>query len=294
MKKSLLFAVALFAAATVNAQVFQMNGEDFGLSSDASDVAAGFNWGAAGPVEINNPFATTHKLVDCKNNDYNTVTFADADVIVTKNGVQGQDNPKDIDGQNPGVSLVKPASGAVVEFVAAADGYCYIVGKLSSNKNYYVFEEGSAVGFTLAMEINDDRFPGKKIAYEAVGEGEYNELPDNYYTNWPVRVALDDVEAASAGNGLGVIGFPVFEDCQYLVGAGGSKISWCGAYFTSAPCHVVVSGDEKAEFELLDANGKAAISAVQADRKHQTVYNLYGQKAEKAGLVIVNGKKVMY
>lgn len=294
MKKSLLFAVALFGAATLNAQVFQMNGEDFGLTSEASDVAAGFNWGAAGSVEINNAFATTHKLVDCKNNDYNIVTFADADVIVTKNGVQGQDNPKDIDGGNPGITLVKPASGAVVEMLAAADGYCYIVGKLSSNKNYYVFEEGSPVGFTLAMEIVDDRFPSKKIAYEAVGEGEYNILPDNFYTNWPVRVITGDPEAATAGNGLGVIGFPVYADCQYLVGAGGSKISWCGVYFTSAPCHVVISGDEKAEFELLDANGKAAISAVQADRKHQTVYNLYGQKSEKAGLCIVNGKKVMY
>ena len=45
MKKILLSAVALVAAMSMNAQVFQMNGEAQGLSSDLSDVAAGKSWG---------------------------------------------------------------------------------------------------------------------------------------------------------------------------------------------------------------------------------------------------------
>lgn len=298
MKKSLLFAAALACTAVANAQVFQMNGEDHGLTSEAAEVAQGYQWGAVGDITILNAFTTATKLVDCKNNNYNVVTFANTDQILTKNGVQGSDNPKDADGSNPGISLKEPIQGAVVQINAAADGYCYIVGKLSSNKNYYVFEEGSPIGFTLAMEIKDDRFPANKIAYTAVGEGEYNTLPDNFYTSWPVCVALNDPTATTAGNGLGVIGFEVYEGCQYLVGAGGSKLSWCGVYYTSAPCHVVISGTDEAnpmaDFELLNENGQAGIACVQNDRKNQTVYNLFGQKSAKQGLCVVNGKKVMY
>ena len=295
MKRFLLSAAALICAASVNAQVFQMNGEDFGFSADAADCAAGTEWGTAGSVTLSNPFATTHKLVDCKNNDYNQVIFNGTDVIVTKNGVQGQDNPKDIDGGNPGVTLVAPSTGAVVQFTAEADGYVYIVGKLSSNKNYYVFEEGTPVGFTLAMEINDERFPENKIVYTVEGEGEFNEVKDaTYTTNWPVRVALKDVEAATAGNGLGVIGFPVYADCTYLVGAGGSKISWCGAYFTSKPCSVSVAGDEKAEFSLLGKGGVSGIETMEAEDAAVAVsYNLFGQKTNAAtGFMIKNGSKV--
>lgn len=253
MKKFLLSAAALVCAASVNAQVFQMNAEDFGIIKDADpiEIASGMVWGTAGSVEIANAFTTTHKFVDCKNNDYNQVIFNGSDVILTKNGVQGQDNPKDVDGGNPGVTLNAPATGAAIQVTAAANGYVYIVAKLSSNKNYYVFEEGSPLGFTLAMEINDERFPENKIVYEAIGDDEYNYLSDNTYTNWPVRVITGDAEAASAGNGLGVIGFEVYEGLTYIVGAGGSKISWCGAYFCEAPVSVSIKGDEAAEFTLL-------------------------------------------
>lgn len=251
MKKSLLFAAALVCAATVNAQVFQMDGEAFGLSSEAADVEAGLVWGEAGSVTLSNAFATQHKLVDCKNNNYNQVLFNGADVIVTKNGVQGQDNPKDIDGGNPGITLVQPATGAVVAIEAAADGYVYIVAKLSSNKNYYVFEEGTAVGFTLAMQVANDNFPEGVIKYTAEGEGEFNEITNPALTDWPEKVALGEGWEAAAGeagkigvNGLGVIGFPVYEGCKYLVGAGGSKISWCGAYFCAAPVSVVLQGTD--------------------------------------------------
>lgn len=298
MKKSLLFAAVAFCAATVNAQVFQMNAEEFGIGSDAVDVAAGFNWGSVGGVEINNPFATQHKAVNCKNNNYNVVTFNGADVINTAGGVQGQDNPKDIDGGNPGVTLVKPATGAVVEFVASQNGYCYIVGKLSSNKNYYVFEEGTAVGFTLAMQVNSDKFPEGKIAYTAVGEGEYNEITDPMWTNWPEKVALGDAwESDIKVNGLGVIGFEVYEGCQYLVGAGGSKISWCGAYFCDGPASsIVISGTDAenpvADFALIGEGG-AGINTVKAE-SNTVLYNIYGQKVNEAkGLVVRNGNVIM-
>lgn len=245
MKKFLLSAAALVCAASVNAQVLQLNAEEFGLGSDAADVAAGTTWGAAGSATFNNPFATQHKAVNCKNNNYNQVLFNGTDLVLTAGGVQGQDNPKDIDGGNPGVTLVAPATGAAVEVVAETDGYVYIVAKLSSNKNYYVFEEGTAVGFTLAMQVNSEAFPSGMIKYTVEGEGEYNEVTDPAKTDWPEKVALGDAYAdAIKVNGLGVIGFNVYAGCKYLVGAGGSKISWCGAYFCEGPVSVVLQGTD--------------------------------------------------
>lgn len=254
MKKSLLFAAALVCAASVNAQVFQMNGEDFQIGSEATPIAEGLIWGPTTPEDpftFSNPYATDHKSVDCKNNNYNQVVFNGTDIVVTKGGVQGQDNPKDIDGGNPGITLNQPASGAAVKMLARQNGYVYVVAKLSSNKNYYVFEEGTAVGFTLAMQVENANFPGNIIKYTVEGEGELNEVTDPAKTDWPEKVVLGEGWEAAAGdagkigvNGLGVICFPVYEDCYYLIGAGGSKISWCGAYFSETLVSVVLQGTD--------------------------------------------------
>lgn len=248
MKKFLLSAAALVCAASVNAQVLQLNAEELGIGSDAVDVAEGQVWGTAGFVELSNAYATQHKAVDCKNNNYNQVLFNGTDIILTKGGIQGQDNPKDIDGGNPGVTLIKPSTGAVVKLTAAADGYVYVVAKLSSNKNYYVFEEGTAIGFTLAMQVEAEGLP-TVLTYEAKGEGEFNEITDAGWCDWPENVYYNKVlgqekAADIKKNGLGVIGFPVYEGCEYLVGAGGSKISWCGAYYCEAPVSVVLQGTD--------------------------------------------------
>ena len=194
MKKILLSAVALVAAMSVNAQVFQMNAETYGITSDGQPITEGFEWGAIGETKFSNPFATTHKAVDCKNNDYIKVKI-DGNEILTAGGVQGQDNPKDADGGNPALTLKPAASGAVVQIDAKADGWMYIAAKLSSNKQYVAFEEGKAIGYKLAMEISDARFPDNKINLELKGEGEFNYIPEGRQIQWVVREALNDVEA---------------------------------------------------------------------------------------------------
>ena len=294
MKKILLSAAALVAAMSMNAQVFQVNGEAQGLTSDLSDVAAGKVWGAIdGAVDITNAFATQHKLVDCKNNDYIKVLI-DGNEILTSGGVQGNDNPKDADGGNPALTLKPAVSGAVIQLDAKKDGWIYIVAKLSTNKQYVVFEEGSAMGYKIAMEVKDDRISSSVLNLEIKGEGEYNYIPEGRQVQWVIREYLNDAEAATAGNGLGVIYFPVAKDCKYLAHATGSKISWSGIYFSeNEATSIKVAKEDGTEFSILA--DPASVNTIKADAQNGAIFNVAGQKvgANYKGLVIKNGKKTI-
>ena len=247
MRKLLLSAAALLAAMSVNAQVFQMDGEAHGLTSDLSNVEAGHAWGSIeGAVDISNAFETQHKLVDNKIDDFTKVVI-DGNEIITKGGVQGNDNPKDADGGNSAATFKEAVSGAVIQLDVKKDGWIYIVAKLSTNKQYMVFEEGLPIGYKIAMENNDERIPDGVLNLEIKGSGEFNNLTLDQYPNglmWVLREFLGDAEAATAGNGLGVFYFPVAKDCKYLAHATGSKITWCGVYFSETEAkHVSVEGE---------------------------------------------------
>lgn len=296
MKKILLSAVALVAAMSVNAQVFQVNAETYGITSDGVAVEAGKVWADTEFATISNPFATNHKAVDCKNNDYIKVKI-DGNEILTAGGIQGQDNPKDADGGNPALTLKEAASGAVVQIVPKKAGYIYVVGKLSSNKQYVSFVEGLAAGYQIAMEINDARFPNNKINLEIAGDpNNYNLLPSTREKiDWVVREALGDPEAATAGNGLGVIYFPVIEGMKYFAHATGSKISWSGIYFSATPASSIkVVKEDGTEFELLGATGIENVKAAKTAAEN-VAYNLAGQKVSNSfkGIVIKNGVKMI-
>ena len=100
---------------SMNAQVFKVSAEANGIGSDAVDVEAGKVWGSIeGALDISNPFATQHKAVDCKNNDFNKVVI-DGNEIETKDGIQGQDNPKDADGGNSALTFKEATGGAVIQ-----------------------------------------------------------------------------------------------------------------------------------------------------------------------------------
>ena len=253
MKKILLSVVTVFAAMSVNAQVFKVSAEANGIGSDAVDVEAGKAWGSIeGTIDISNPFATQHKSVDCKNNGFNKVII-DGNEIETKDGVQGQDNPKDADGGNPALTLKEAVSGAVIQIDAKKNGWVYIVAKLSTNKQYVVFEEGAAMGYKIAMENTDERIANGVLNLEIKGEGEYNYIPEGRQIQWVIREYMNDAEAATAGNGLGVFYFPVAEGCKYYAHATGSKISWSGIYFSET---------EAAKVEVVGETEEGAISKV--------------------------------
>ena len=295
MKKILLSALALVAAMSVNAQVFKVSAEANGIGSDAVDVEAGKAWGSIeGVIDISNPFATQHKAVDCKNNDFNKVVI-DGNEIETKDGVQGQDNPKDADGGNSAVTFKEATGGAVIQIDAKKNGWVYIVAKLSTNKQYIVFEEGAPIGYKIAMENTDERVKGGVLNLEIKGEGEYNNLTLDKYPNglmWVIREYLGDAEAATAGNGLGVFYFPVAEGCKYYAHATGSKISWSGICFSETEAKTVtVEGDGISKTIIGAGTG---INRVNAEKvADNAIYNLAGQKvnASYKGVVIKNGKK---
>ena len=297
MRKFLLSAAALVVAMSANAQVFQMDGEAHGLTSDASNVVAGYAWGSIeGAIDISNAFETTHKVVDCKNNDF-TKVIIDGNEILTKGGVQGQDNPKDADGSNPAVSFNQATSGAVIQIDAKKDGWVYIVSKLSTNKQYMVFEEGLPIGYKIAMESANEAIPNGVLNLEIKGSGEYNNLSLDQYPNglmWVIREFTGNAEAESAGNGLGVFYFPVAKDCKYYAHATGSKISWSGIYFSETEAKsVTVANEESSKTLVGDETGIAALKAVKAE--NAAIYNLAGQRvdANYKGVVIKNGQKMI-
>ena len=293
MKKILLSAMALVAAMSVNAQVFQVNGSEQGLTSDLAPVEAGKAWGSIeGAIDISNPFATDHKVVDCKNDDFTKVVI-DGNEILTKDGVQGNDNPKDADGTGVGASLKEPVSGAVIEINAKKDGWVYIVSKLSTNKQYVVFEEGSPMGYKIAMQNATEDV----INIEVQGEGEYNYLDPAKFEGglpWVIRIFKNNNEAESAGNGLGVFYFRVAKDCKYYASASGSKISWSGIYFSESEAKsITVEGDGISKTLVGGSTGINSVKA--ATTIDAAIYNLAGQKvnASYKGVVIQNGKKFL-
>jgi len=158
MKKFLLSAAAVVVAMSANAQVLQINADEtLGLTGDLLSLSKGTEIGSIeGAIAAFVPFDDSYKLLDCKNNGYNQVEI-DGNIILTKGGMQGNTNPKDADGNAPANSLKAPVGGAVIGLSAAKDGYVYIVSKLSSNKQYTVFEEGSPIGYELSMEFIDER-----------------------------------------------------------------------------------------------------------------------------------------
>lgn len=254
-------------------ETFQMDGSLYGLSLDMADIPASHIWYQGSSMTVSNPFATQHRTVSCGSHGYNSLTIGQ-DTIYTHGGVQGSDNPKDADSGNPALTLAPPVSGGVVQINANADGWMYVVGKLSSNKQYMVFEEGAAIGYKLAMEISDDRFPNNILSYEVKGSGEFNNVtlenrPNG--VNWAVREALGDTEATTAGSGLGVISFPVFKDCKYYIHACGSKISWCGVCYSQTEAgSIKLNNDDGSYLEIATA-GPAT------DNKSEAYHTLYNQ-----------------
>ena len=304
MKKILLSAAAVFAALSMNAQEICTFNADNALGLDADNgtaLTAGTVIGETPSIVATIGADDTYKP--------QSATFNVGGTEIT-GGLQGATNPKDADGGVPSTTLVSPASGAFIVFEAKADGYLYVMHKASSNKAYTVFEEGTAISytfaaigdaatdlgavyqFTLPYEVENEQFVVKNSIEWA--EQEYLKATD------PEKYAAHtstDAEGATTWdpikvNGLGVIAFPVFKECKYIVNANGSKITAAAYAFSKADDAVIATEDGVV---IYTGGGQTAIKSAKVVKAaaNGAIYNIAGQKvnASYKGLVIKNGKK---
>ncbi len=280
MKKNLLFAAALVASVCASAQSYVVaDAEKLGLGAEISPVTAGTVIGETADIKVSVAFEDSYKANSAAANDF-TAFVIDGTEISGSYGIQGDGNPKDIDGKSPDATLLAPASGAVFQIDALADGYVYALGKMSSNKSYTVFEEGAAIPYTFVMDSNNEAL-GDMFSYTLpgvdVGDGIINVTEA---ITWPEKTFLGDAWTADIkASGMGLLKFQVFKDCKYLFNAVGSKFMLCAVYFDKEGDAKVSIKNDSAELVLLggDASGIASNVAA-ADVVASTYYTVAGQE----------------
>ena len=313
MKKQLLLAALILGAASANAQIEKIvvDGSAASLGTEASAITAGTVLGSSDNVTVKAAYDDSYKVVSCAFQGYNNV-IVNGESFGFGDGVQGSTNPK-------GQLLVgsetstPPTSGAVIQLDVAKDGYIVLVSKLSSNKEYYVWEGdanwAAPVAYSLYMDWSaaaNAEHP--TITYSWPAEPVYGWLDfaaadlDKYVdmttgkARWPEKVVLGADAADVKKNGVGVIVFPVSAEAgSYLVQAAGSKISVPGVIFSENPItSLQITGENADTGEALSItfigegtgiNGVQAVESVDA-----RTYNL-GGRAAKSGLLIQKGKK---
>lgn len=213
------------------------------------------------------------------------------------------------------------AGGCMYQFNVKKDGWLVVPSKISSNKNFYVYEglvgnDPSAVAYTLGMDLQSADYseipeikyslPGDEFGYinrEAADIDKYT-FGGNTIA-WPIRIATGNAEAVSGGNGTGAIVFPVYADAEnYLVFATGSKMNTCGFVFVdSDPAGAapsvslkgkVGSDDAKTEKTIVVCGDGTSVESVAVEAgENAPVYNMMGVRvnADAKGILIQNGKK---
>lgn len=309
MKKNLSLSLALMAGICASAQnVCTIDAKAWLTEKGAADPTA-LTAIDANSVIVDNEDVTVstgaadqYKAVDIAFNGYNKVRFgADKDVDCSDLGLQGNSNPKGAGGEDPAKNFVQPGTGAYYVVKAKKDGYFYAVLKASSNKAYTVFEEGKCLSYTLAMNIADDAdknadpITNGVLTYTlpADEEGFYDQ--SNGTILWPIQIYHNNnAEATSAGNGLGVIMFKVYADCNYVFNAVGSKASFKGFCYSENPVDVSIVAEDGSTLKLL-SGGSTDITEINTDKNDvdAPAYNIAGQRVNKnaKGIVIINGKK---
>lgn len=319
MKKNLLLAAAAaFVAfgASAAAEVCFINAEDFNL-------------GDAPTLDDNTVLAETDNVTfyyyhsdqaSAQNSDFNgckTILVNGEEVTIVP-GIGGNTN---------GVCNLTdgPSTGCMYRFEVKKDGWLIVPSKISTNKNFYAYEglvgeAPTAMAYTLGMDVQSTDYPDLNsivftLPADEDGYIDMNAANINDYTfggttiAWPIRIATNNPDAATAGNGTGVIMFPVYAEAgNYLVFATGSKMNTCGAIFVEGeaqPEVTVVYGRTAENDGYLEGHtstvvtgggsesGVAQVAVDAVVNENAPVYNIYGQQVSKdtKGLLIQNGVK---
>lgn len=255
MKKFFFLAAATLVCAAMTAQTVELyNTIESAVTIDtaAAEIQAGTALYTGTNFDVAPAFTDNYKQVNTYANNYKTATLGNL-AINFELGIQGANNPKTADGGNPASTLTTPAGGAVLQINAKANGKILVIHKASSNKNYAVFENNTAIGYDFAMQWPVDSIGvNGVIAYTvANAENEYNQLSLTQFTvttNTGVTFQATDSITKDKGiqwperyfttteikkNGIGVIAFNAYKDCTYFVHACGSKISAANVIFVA-------------------------------------------------------------
>ena len=260
MKKIFLFAAALVASVTMSAETsFEVCTLDSTklvatVGSELANKTYSENKVAEGTVllEGNNmvvslPYAQQLQWVSAAqpNGAHKKVQIGTVEINMTE-GFQGKDNPKDGDGGNPCNTFNAPTQGACYQVEAKADGWVVVLHKATSNKQYFVFENGSALGYKFGMMTYAEKTLGDNglLQYELVGDEVYNYIDSTGLaasTGFKKIAFVEDYlnDTLTSGvawesykqNGVSAIAFKAYNKCKYLVGAAGSKMTCAGIVF---------------------------------------------------------------
>lgn len=313
MKKFLLLAVGFAMAASAQAQteVGFLDSEALGLAGKPT-LEAGTVLAQTDNVIMTNLNGDEVSEQQPAFNGFKTV-IVNGESINLVTGIGGSTNGKGDFATSP--------TGWIYNLEVKADGWMIVPSKISSNKNFLVYEgkageDPMPVAYTLGMDIQSADYPDiHEVVFTLPGDelGYVNlEAPDiDKYTfggntvAWPIRIATQDPEAVSAGNGTGVIAFKVYAEAgNYMVLATGSKMNTCGYIFVSCnpdettpsvSVYAETAKDTEAERTVVVMGDGGSISGVAADEVdvNAPVYNVLGQPVSKdaKGLLIQNGRK---
>ncbi|MDE6017897.1 MAG: hypothetical protein K2G85_03685, partial [Muribaculaceae bacterium] len=314
MKKILLSAalVAFAAAANAGVEVGFLDSEALGLANKPTldDMTL------LSETENVSMYFLNGQEVSAQNPDFQGFKYVvvNGEAIKLVQGIGGTSNGTgDISG---------PTGGCIYRLDVKKDGWMIVLSKISSNKNFYAFmglpgEAPDAVAYTLGMDLQSSDYPEIPEIKYSLPAGEYGLLNaeaadiDKYTFGgntiaWPIKIATENNDAASAGNGTGAMVFPVYaEGATYCVLATGSKMNTCGFVFVDsdpageAPnvalyCPASDGETPRAE-KVVVVTGTApdlsGVSAVEAANEDAPVYNLMGVRvnADAKGLLIQNG-----
>lgn len=298
--------MALAASAqTENAWVNQ----DLVTDDAGSAIAGGTVLAASENVSMMAAYDDTYKKVSMTGADdaVNNVTIDGVIYEVNANGgLQGQTNPatNSIGAATDGYYVGGQTSGAVFKFEVKKDGLLFVFGKLTYNKNYYVWEgdvpngAGTLVAYRLAgsgvaaangtVDYTLPAADGDNLADAAAIDAN----ADKYLASGKLATASVIDPNFVTGNALGVVIAPVYAEAgTYYVNACGSKITSDGFVFipkdapTAADVAAVSVSFAKSETAIAGvAEAKAEAAApVKVIKNGQIVignYNIAGQQVK--------------
>lgn len=311
MKKSLLIAAALtmsmgafaqesaFVDATTLFDGMEMT--VVGQDSKGNDVK-GYNLDAgavlcqSASVKMVSPYANIgykSTALAGESDNAKSVTIGGT-VYDAVSGIQGQMNPSPVPTVNPKSC---PSSGAVVQFDVTKDGFIYAICKLSSNKQYYVWE-GTAISdpnvvaydytqHLLKAAANGDMdinysLPADNMGYFTVDLDAEQKYCDGSGLRWPEKIVWG-ADSEQKINGLGVISFPVYAEAgTYLLHAQGSKVTIDGFVFSETKLDVKVN-EVSAGINGVEAAATAAPAVKKYVENGQIVIEKAGKKFTAAG-----------